>query len=1283
MSGGDAMSRKSLATKGEKKSTSQQTQQHRAGGRLLHGHQHRRQRSRSDSGGGGYSLNHWVGGGGSSRTTTSVEATGGGGEESFKTGEMMTTPAASSGTEKTSIVGKAPATIAVNFRGAGVSAEVISSEGGGVAAGVTGGSMLDFGRKDGSGMTISMSGEVKPVDIDPEKKYHAYPSVVTAAAMFGGGGGDATGTVGDSSGGLGERTKTVRGNGNIMECSETVDREKQHRGMMPPVPLLLAAAASNGVIVIWDSCNLVMEDVTTGGALQGKSAMTSAATSSPSANFTTSAASPSDASSPAGGGPPPVHPVHFGRPEAVLAEHQRAVNRLAWSPFCPTMLLSASQDGTIKLWDRKMEHITRLLEDDSRDTGTQLPHNQQQQQQQHQQHQQQQQQQQPQKKRWFSSSNPVQQLTQHSSTPPKQSAASSLSSLFQQHPTPPKVHRKSSGTGIKSSTIGPTSFPAPSSSSSFSDHHHHRSSSWNATNATTHYPIWSCINTFSPMIRGSNEPIRDVKWNPHIRNLFAAVTNGGDLIVYDVNLSAKPLIKLSVHSGEATSCDWHPDPRRAHVIATGGGRDCCVKVWDLEEGLQAIHSASTDMHPDYNKSSGSNRSDPSTERSPPNSSLLGVSRSWADESTIATRGNTLAPQMYATVGPGYLSHRPGGKTLSFTTIHVLSIAAPVTRIAWRPPCDFFENHTGATTTPVNHHSSPLTNQHDAMLAVGTAPTGGASTGSGSIGLWSCHRPFLPLSVVEGHEGAVTAFEWSDLAAQPLPSSSKPKTEAVVVSKKEKMTADRQFLGFMKYHPTTQSSSSFSDLPAPSPVVRSLFPKGEQHNDNDSILSRNATERRVKTTTTATADHSSVAKRSSWRCVVSVGRDGNCLLQDFANGLRPIEEVPHSAFGIALVSHGRGRRRPCSPKQSGNDDDDNEEHENCCSMQIMSVDQRVPSFRKGDFVLWEDPVPTTEGGHATGMNGATLTQPLTTTLSHPVVGGARLPRESVKVLHTLVDRDVLSATPPSGGREGRAKSRILAPELLHLAYFSQRYLLHRDRSCPSLAAVCRYNADVARKKEGYMNLSRMWEMLGIILEGHDDDVTSSLATHDANLGVMSFLMWPSITSLLQERSEAGDVQTCVAICEVMNIFDLLNNQDGSSDQAAAISLAMDSFDIDITMVREWYLSYLEILQRMCLFVEATSLISSCKDPVISALNKQSTTIHESCSTCGKPLLMQEAAVTTNATSLGMYDASMPCRDAPKSASHGDQDRILRTQRTCASCRQKVGKFFLHFGAYHSF
>ena len=49
------------------------------------------------------------------------------------------------------------------------------------------------------------------------------------------------------------------------------------------------------------------------------------------------------------------------------------------------------------------------------------------------------------------------------------------------------------------------------------------------------------------------------------------------------------------------------------------------------------------------------------------------------------------------------------------------------------------------------------------------------------------------------------------------------------------------------------------------------------------------------------------------------------------------------------------------------------------------------------------------------------------------------------------------------------------------------------------------------------------------------------------------------------------------------------------------------------------SYIELLQQMCLFSHATDLIGRCRDPEISKLNQKSTTIHEACPRCFKPIM----------------------------------------------------------------
>ena len=53
----------------------------------------------------------------------------------------------------------------------------------------------------------------------------------------------------------------------------------------------------------------------------------------------------------------------------------------------------------------------------------------------------------------------------------------------------------------------------------------------------------------------------------------------------------------------------------------------------------------------------------------------------------------------------------------------------------------------------------MVDRHDSMLAVATARLTSAG-GSGTLSLWSFHRPFMSLSIVEGHEeSAISDFVW--------------------------------------------------------------------------------------------------------------------------------------------------------------------------------------------------------------------------------------------------------------------------------------------------------------------------------------------------------------------------------------------------------------------------------------------------------------------------------------------------------------------------------------------
>ena len=86
---------------------------------------------------------------------------------------------------------------------------------------------------------------------------------------------------------------------------------------------IVAAAGSNGVVVAWHARTALLDDVGSGGAGTGMKAYWSHRNEEVDAAV-----------------------ALVGQPEAVLAEHTRAVNRLAWHARQHDLLLSASQVKT-------------------------------------------------------------------------------------------------------------------------------------------------------------------------------------------------------------------------------------------------------------------------------------------------------------------------------------------------------------------------------------------------------------------------------------------------------------------------------------------------------------------------------------------------------------------------------------------------------------------------------------------------------------------------------------------------------------------------------------------------------------------------------------------------------------------------------------------------------------------------------------------------------------------------------------------------------------------------
>jgi len=856
-------------------------------------------------------------------------------------------------------------------------------------------------------------------------------------------------------------------------------RQELHQPMSDS---LVAAAGSNGVVVVWRAEEALLG--TTSG--RERSFQQQARAHGRQRHGTAAAPSPASAAT-------------IGQPEAVLMEHSRAVNRLAWHPTGrrPGMLLTASSDATVKLWDRR----TKSSE-------------------------------------WSQQAQPT-------------SNQSGLRSWF----------------GISSSSSG------------------------QERSASVRSYSWHCIATFKPKA----EAVRDVKWHPCNDDVFAMVTGNGTLLVYDVRVMARPWIRFVAHAGEATTVDWHPT--RKYYIATGSARDRSVKIWDMENGLSL---AKSEENAEVNSSSDTGGDAPSTSnvrssRDSDNEDLVSsvgsTGRFIAGQSEHATRTfGSVASQSSLTWGPSMKRSLSTGplrpKSSPVIKRHTLAVSAPVTRLEWRP-------EQSSRRQSMMSDTGEDIDRHDAMMAVTTAPISGASAGgSGSIGLWSWHRPFMPLSIVEGHkDGAVTDFVWLDT---PQGKGANADDDTLI---------GREVVDVMSL--STPPRKGGDRLSVSMHNLRHLLPqvpdKGTAEEDWIEVLNVSGT----------------------WQHVLSVGRDGNCLIQSLARGERPISRVPPSTFAVANLS----------PFQSG-----------FGSLQIMSLHQNVPSGVSNDFkltglrqdygtaaspgVFREEDVMTTEKQKSTW---------------NPKSGGQREPEQPPELVFSVTDQGELDE---HGAPLTHTREVALAPEVQHLSRFADAYRLKADADYPNKVALCVHNSTVADDLH-FESRAHMWRMLASMLEGTGIDNLSQVGSIAMPINPMTFVLLPTLQRILLERADAGDVQTCVALCEVMGVV-IPPSASGQPPKTLVPGLGLE-------LVREWYLSYIDILQQMCLFSHAAALISNSADPVVAALNQQSTTIHESCPDCGKPL---------DSTAVSNDDKE------DKEVKVG-----LSAQRVCKRCRKRVGLCFL--------
>jgi WD repeat-containing protein 24 len=462
--------------------------------------------------------------------------------------------------------------------------------------------------------------------------------------------------------------------------------------------------------------------------------------------------------------------------------------------------------------------------------------------------------------------------------------------------------------------------------------------------------------------------------------------------------------------------------------------------------------------------------------------------------------------------------------------YVLSISASVTQVKWRPPSVDSIRVKGIDDSDGEEEEEM--DPHEPMLAVATAKLTSAG-GSGVLSMWSFHRPFMALSVVEGHrEGAVADFVW-------LQSPVKiPRGDS-----NEEVAAGQRALDTR----TTKATSTLD---------RSLFRPARTMSESD-VDDSNSLDGEPSTKSSFIC---------VWQHVLSVGRDGRCVLQSFARGDRPISKVASSCFAMANLS----------PFQQGYG-----------SLQCFSAYQAVPNRPEDDYAvtfLRQDHYTA----NAPGIFKEDDIQKVDASESLRKFAGQRLPSSVPELVFSVVDLgdlddDDLPVNPTTD-------VVCVAPEVLHLSRFASSYKMYPDDQCPKRVDLCLHNCSVAEDLS-FGPVARMWKTVARLLKSAGlDELPSSPSMKTMN--VFEMAIFPTMKNLLLERAEAGDVQTCVALCEVLQVIE-------TGGKVRIPGLA-------ISLIREWYLSYIDLLHQMCLFTAAAFLIKNCVDEVISALNQQSTT-----------------------------------------------------------------------------
>jgi len=125
----------------------------------------------------------------------------------------------------------------------------------------------------------------------------------------------------------------------------------------------------------------------------------------------------------------------------------------------------------------------------------------------------------------------------------------------------------------------------------------------------------------------------------------------------------------------------------------------------------------------------------------------------------------------------------------------------------------------------------------------------------------------------------------------------------------------------------------------------------------------------------------------------------------------------------------------------------------------------------------------------------------------------------------------------------------------------------------------------------------------------EDKTSSVVVWGTHAALNTTQIWdicPFVTETLNWYAESGDIQSAVSMYIVLAV-----------GRSGEVNSKMKGL-VEESVVEHWFLSYIDLLQRLQLFTIANEVIRLCPLATVNTMNCQSTTILSSCGSCGRTL-----------------------------------------------------------------